>query len=33
VAGGVATLPEFSAAVSCPAGKPLLTEADRANIW
>jgi predicted metalloendopeptidase len=33
VAGVVANLPEFSAAFSCPAGKPLLTEAERANIW
>jgi len=33
VAGIVANMPEFSAAFSCPAGRPLLSETDRANIW
>jgi len=33
VAGVIANLPEFSSAYSCSAGKPLLSESDRANIW
>ena len=33
VAGIIANLPEFSAAFSCRAASPLLSEADRANIW
>jgi len=33
VAGIVANMPEFAAAFSCPAGRPLLSESDRANIW
>jgi len=33
VAGIIANLPEFSTAFSCTAGKPLLSEAERANIW
>ena len=33
VAGVVANLPEFSTAYSCSAGKPLLPESERANIW
>jgi predicted metalloendopeptidase len=33
VAGVIANLPEFSTAYSCSAGKPLLSESDRANIW
>ena len=33
VAGVIANLPEFAAAYSCPAGKPLLSESQRANIW
>jgi predicted metalloendopeptidase len=33
VAGVIANLPEFSQAFSCKAGHPLLSEADRANIW
>jgi predicted metalloendopeptidase len=33
VAGIIANLPEFAAAFSCRAASPLLSEADRANIW
>ena len=33
VAGVIANLPEFSRAFACSAGQPLLSEADRANIW
>jgi predicted metalloendopeptidase len=33
VAGIIANMPEFAAAFSCRATSPLLSEADRANIW
>jgi putative endopeptidase len=33
VAGVIANMPEFAAAFSCSPGKPLLSEAQRANIW
>ena len=33
VAGVIANLPEFSAAFSCKAAGPLLSESQRANIW
>jgi len=33
VRGPIAQMPEFSQAFSCPAGKTLLSEGERANIW
>ena len=33
VAGAIAHMPEFAAAFSCDAGRTLLSEGERANIW
>jgi predicted metalloendopeptidase len=33
VKGPLANMPEFAQAFSCDAGKTLLSESDRANIW